>query len=177
MRLAVRLVGHFVDRQRHAVDGDRSLGRDMRRERRGCGDGDRHAVADRLGRYDMSDVVDMAGDDMPAKLVADLQRAFEVEAAPRLPHPGRGARDRLGARIDREPAAGPVAVRVHTLIDDRQTRPRTGDRRAKIDACHIIVRPHEDAPVAARLDPVDRADIGDDAGEHRAILFRPVQAP
>src|SRR3546814_9837847 len=54
-------------------------------------------------RHDAPDVVDMAGDDMPAQLVADLQRAFEVQAAAGVPHPRRGARERFGARVDREP--------------------------------------------------------------------------
>src|SRR3546814_14329147 len=108
MRLAVRLVGDFVDRQRDAIDGDRALGRDMRRERRGRRDGDGHAVADGFDRHDAPDVVDMAGDDMPAQLVADLQRAFEVQAAAGGPHPRRGARERFGARVDREPVTAGV---------------------------------------------------------------------
>src|SRR3546814_13725437 len=107
----------------------------------------------------------MAGDDMAAKLVADLQRAFEVEAAPRVPHPRRGARERFGARIDREPAARAVALRVHALVDDRETRARAGDRGADIDAAHVIGGADNEPCVAAVLMGPDGADVGDEAGE------------
>src|SRR3546814_8037194 len=79
-------------------------------ERRRGFDGDLDAVADGFDRDDPADRIDMAGDDMPAKLVADLERAFEIQAAADVPHPGRGARDRFGARVDREPARGAVEI-------------------------------------------------------------------
>src|SRR3546814_3186451 len=85
-------------------------------------DGDLDAVADGFDRDDPADRIDMAGDDMPAKLVADLERAFEIQAAADVPHPGRGARDRFGARVDREPARGAVAARIDPLVDHGQAR-------------------------------------------------------
>ena len=67
----------------------------------------------------------MAGDDMAAELVADAERAFEVEPRALGPQAGRGAGSRFLADIDREP--------VLALVDDRQAGARAGDRRAEID--------------------------------------------
>src|SRR3546814_18189527 len=113
----------------------------MRRERRGRGDGDGDAVADGQGRHDAPDVVDMAGDDMSAKLVADLQRAFEVEAAPRVPHPRRGSRERFGASIDREPAPPAVALRVPALVAARETPAHAGARGPGTEADPLLAGP------------------------------------
>src|SRR3546814_3865766 len=78
----------------------------------------------------------MAGDDMPAKLVADAERAFEVEAPADVPHARRGARQRLGTRIDREPAGRTVTGFIDTFVDNGQAGTRTGDGSAQVDAAH-----------------------------------------
>ena len=103
-------------------------------------------------------VVDMAGDDVAAELVADLKRTFEIEEAPLLPHAGRGAAPCLGGNIDREPLLA--------FVDDRQADARTGDRGAEIDPRHVVGAGDPRAQVAALLDGLDPADIGDYACEH-----------
>src|SRR5690606_13278401 len=70
----------LVHRERRAVEGDRSLGGDEAGERVGGAEGDAQAVALRPERLDPGRAVDMAGDDMPAELVPDPERAFEVDA-------------------------------------------------------------------------------------------------
>src|SRR6185436_1483040 len=94
----------LVDRQRDAVERDRSLGGDIARERGPRDQADAQRIADRLDRGDLADAVDMAGDDMAAKLVADLERALQVERRALGPESRRGAALRLGRDIDREPA-------------------------------------------------------------------------
>src|SRR5690606_3192827 len=127
-----------IDRQRYAVERDRALGGDMRCKRGRRRDGDLHAVTDGLDRHHVPDRIDVTGDDMPAELVANAQGALKVEAPPRIPHVGRGARQRLGARIDGKPASGAVAAVVDALVDNRETGARTGDRCAKVDRGDVI---------------------------------------
>src|SRR3546814_19019380 len=102
----------------------------------------------------------MAGDDMAAEFVTDLQRAFEVQAAAGVPHSRRGARERFGARVDREP----MTAGVRSLVDDGQARARAGDRPAKVDRAGGIGRADDEPPVTAVLAAADGADVGVDAG-------------
>ena len=83
------------------------------------------ARANRLPRRTLghlADAVDMAGDDMPAELVAELQRALEVEPAARGPHVRGGARDGLARDVDREPARRPCRPPSGTRPSRRSTR-------------------------------------------------------
>ncbi len=119
----------------------------------------------------------MAGDDMAAQLVADPQRPLQVQPRALGPQARRGLRHRFAADIDREP--------VLALVDHRQAGARAGDRRAEVDAVHVVVAADGQAQVALLLDAADGADVGDDAGEHgrSALLiadalvdFEPVDA-
>src|SRR3546814_19948069 len=92
----------------------------------------------------------MACDDMPAKLVADAERAFEVEAPADVPHARRGARQRLGTRIDREPAGRTVTGFIDTLVDNGQAGTRTGDGSAQVDGAHVLTGA-EDEPRNASM--------------------------
>ncbi len=70
----------------------------------------RSSRADHVG-----DAVDMAGDDVAAEFVADLQRALEIEAGAARPAADGGDPQRLGGGIDREPGAcrpAPVSTTV-----------------------------------------------------------------
>src|SRR3546814_19427615 len=108
----------------------------------------------------------MAGDDMPAKLVADAERAFEVEAPADVPHARRGARQRLGTRIDREPAGRTVTGFIDTFVDNGQAGTRTGDGSAQVDAAHVI-NGADDEPCIAALPAREDGDAFDDrSGEH-----------
>ena len=112
---------------------------------------------------DLADAVDMAGDDMAAKLVADPERALEVEPRALAPEAGRGLRHGLARDVDREPAVA--------LVDDGQADARAGDRGAEIDARHVVAAAIRGA---GRRAPrrLERADVGDDSGEHaRALAF------
>ena len=69
---------------------------------------------------DARDAVDMAGDEMPAQLVADPQRSFEIDRGALSPLADRRAGQGFGRCLDREfPGRGP---------DHRQAYPGTGDR-------------------------------------------------
>src|SRR3546814_7508720 len=113
----------------------------------------------------------MDGDDGAARVATDLQLAFEVQAAPGVPHSRRGARERFGARVEREP----MTAGVGSLVDDGQARARAGDRRAKVDRAGVIGGADDEPRVAAVLAAADGADVGYDAGEHvrpQIILMR-----
>src|SRR5690606_22910074 len=101
---------------------------------------------------------DMAGDDMPAKLVAQLERAFEVERAALIPVTLRGARERLRGDVDGEPA--------RPLVDHCQAHARAGDRCAEIDRVGVVSGRDPRAQVAPPLDGLDPPYIGDDSSEH-----------
>ena len=97
MRLTVKsvasaCVAHLVDGQRHAVERHRALGGEEAAKLRR--DPDPEAGRAAFGREadDFADAVDMAGDEMAAELVAEAQRALEVEPGARSPMVGGGAR-------------------------------------------------------------------------------------
>src|SRR4051812_32421351 len=136
-------LGPVLDRvhgQRHAVDGDRALGRDIRRDLVACGD--RHAVraAFLVHVDDRAHAVDMPGNDMPAQFVAELQGTFEVELAPFGPLAGRGARHGLCGDVEGD-AAG-------RLVDHGQAHARARDRGAEVDRVDVVAGGYLDAQVA-----------------------------
>jgi hypothetical protein len=104
----------------------------------------------------------MAGDDMAAKLVAHLQRAFQVETEALVPLALSSTRERLGRDVDGEPA--------RALVDHRQAHTRTGDRSAEIYRRGVIAGGDAHPQVAAPLHFRDGTDVGDDAGEHGCQL-------
>ena len=87
------------------------------------------AAGDGIAGEDLRHAVDMARDDVPAELVADLERALEVEARARPPCADRGAGKRLRGGVDFEPAA----VRAPADRDDGEARAGAGDRGAERD--------------------------------------------
>ena len=100
---------------------------------------------------------------MPAQLVADLQRAFQIDAAADAPVAEVGLRQRLGrgltanqsgAELDRGEAAAGAGDRGA----ERDRSPRSSPAR-RCSACRVRRR---------AADFAHGADIGDDAGEHSA---------
>ena len=95
--------------------------------------------------------VGMAGDDVAAELVADLERALEIDARARSPAPTRGHAQRLGGGIDREPGA----VAVPAARDHGEAHAAAGDRGADGDGVRIVaagdLEPREPLARAARL--------------------------
>jgi hypothetical protein len=127
---------------------------------------DAGAVALGGHRDHLGQPVDMARDDMAAELVADPERAFEIDPVPRLPGRGAGAdvglRDRLGRDVDLEPgAAGGGAA-----VGDGQADAVAGDRGAERDRLGRVAAGDARVQVAAILETLDPADVGDDAREH-----------
>ena len=58
-----------------------------------------------LARENFGDAVDMAGDDMAAQLVAELEGAFEIDAGAVAPAADSGQPQRFGRGVDRKPGA------------------------------------------------------------------------
>ena len=90
-----------------------------------------------------------------------LSARSRLSPLPSAHRPRRGPALSLGRDVDREPAIA--------FVDDGEADARAGDRRAEIDAGHVVAAGDPDAQVAARLDGLDPADIGDDPGGHQRM--------
>ena len=133
-----------VDGERRAVERDRALRRDefgevARRLQR-----EAHSLALVLARHDLGHAVDMARHDVAAELVADLQRALQIDARAGLPAGSGGKPQRLFPGLDLEPALIGAALRQR---DDGEANAGAGDRRADRNGLRIV----------GRVDPDPRA--------------------
>ena len=126
---------------------------------------------DRLMLHDLGDAIDMARDQMAAQFVANLQRAFQIDALAGLPAARQGLRQRLRRRLDMEDAAR-LAIAARRERRDREAHARAGDRGADVDAGRVKrAGDRQPAQVFAGLPGLcDHADGFDDACEHHAIL-------
>src|SRR5712672_319652 len=108
----------------------------------------------------------MAGHQMPAELVADLQRTLEIELGALPPGARGGQAQRLRARVRGEPRAPALLAGAH----HRETDAGTGDRGAVGDPCARVAAGDREAVqiLRPRLDAQHFADVGDDAREHDA---------
>src|SRR5690606_15794848 len=165
---AILAVVDFVHRQRDAIDGDRTLRGDERRQLCRRADRETSGGAFRLPIGDPADRIDVARDDVAAHLVAELERGLEIDAAAFAPHAPGGARDRLGRDIHSEPGALRAVLRLpkRAAIDHGQAYARAGDRSADGDCVRIEWAGDRHVQVAAWFDLADGADGGDDASEH-----------
>src|SRR5690349_16873546 len=120
----------LVDGQRYAVERDRAFLGDHRAERARNAEADLERVALGASADDRGDRIDVAGDDMPAELIAQAQRAFEVELRALLPVAARRFGNGFARHIDREP--------VVALVNDGQADARTGDGSAEIDGDEVV---------------------------------------
>ena len=75
--------------------------------------------------------VDMAGHEMAAELIAERERALEIDAAPLPPGAERGARERLVGDIDGEARAFALCL---GDIDDGEAAAVAGDRGPLFEA-------------------------------------------
>ncbi len=101
---------------------------------------------------------------MAAQLVSQPERPLEVDRRALSPRPERGLRQRLRRGIGGKPAG--------TSLDHRQAGARAGDRGADRDVLRRQGGIENETRVAAFLHGPDRAEIGDDAGEHGAPASR-----
>src|SRR5690606_33214335 len=155
---AEAVVVDLVHRQRDAVESDRALGRDGARIGGGKLDEEAHAVALGTAPDDARDRIDVALDDVAAELVAERERALEIDARAGAPGAERRARQRLARGVDGE-APG-------SAVDDREADAGAGDRGAERDGAGVVARLDHEAGVATRHDLAHTADVGNDAGEH-----------
>ena len=160
--VAIGFVLDLVDGQRHAIDRDRAFLRHIGRDVLARDDLEPRRAADILGQCDPADRVDMTGNEVPAKLVAQTQRAFEIEAAVLAPLVLRGAADGLARNVDREPGIAFLAA----LLDHRQAYARAGDRGTDVDPGGVPGACDHGAQVAPVFDALNGADGSDDPGEH-----------
>src|SRR5262249_14337452 len=110
---------NLVDGQRYPVERDRPLrcnetGKLCRRAKREP----RH-VGQILARNHVSEALGMTGDDVPAELIAELERALEIDARALPPAAGRGHPQRPGGGFPRAPDARALAWPGATTV--RQT--------------------------------------------------------
>src|SRR5204863_8209857 len=95
---------NLVDGETDAVERHRSFRGDVARQLRRCLDREADRVALRPPLNELRDTVDMPGAEMAAKLVAEPQRALEIDWHPFGPFAQGGARQGLGRSLDRETA-------------------------------------------------------------------------
>ena len=113
---------------------DRPLWRNEARKRhRHAQEKSRH-VGQILAGEKFGNAIDMAADEMPAELVAEPERAFEIELGAALPAPRGGDAERLGGHIDGEEGTIALPAPLH----DGQTGAGAGDRRADVDGRRIV---------------------------------------
>src|SRR5690606_35844762 len=101
--------------------------------------------------------------------IAKLQRWLKIEAASFAPQAMRGAAHRFGRYVHGEPGASGFAA----TVDHGEADTRTGDRGADRNGGRVVRAGDGDTQVAALLHACDRADGGDDTGEHAASLALP----
>ena len=89
----------------------------------------------------------MTADQMPAELVAQPQRALEVDLGAALPASRRGDAQRLGGDVDRKEGTIALVPALH----DRQARTGTGDRSADLDRVGIVATGNGQAAQAIGL--------------------------
>src|SRR3546814_8094011 len=89
----------------------------------------------------------MTRDNVPAQLVADFQRPFEIEAPALIPHAGRRAAFCFGRDVHREPMLA--------LVHHRQADARAGYRSAQVDRRQVIAAADPGTQVAALLNGLD----------------------
>jgi hypothetical protein len=133
------LIGFDVDqRETHAVDRDRALAGDLASKRERKAEPHCTPVGVVHATVDGAHGVDMAGDEVSANRVADLERAFDVHAAARLQLAEIGPREGFFAGLKGE--------RVAVDRDHRQTtaveRDAVADRRLWSDARLADHQPH-----------------------------------
>jgi hypothetical protein len=166
---AVGDVAHGVDREAHAVDGDRALVGQEARQRRRCDHAQLPAFADRLEEAHAADTVDVARHDVPAQAVAGAKGFLQVDAAAFVGQAG-GLVEGLRGDVDGE---------LLSLGDER------GDGHAGAVERNAVAEPdvievavgHRDAESfavggggAEVVNGGDAPHAGDDSGKHSRIF-------
>src|SRR5580765_3427280 len=109
----------------------------------------------------------MAGDNMATKLVAYLQRSFQIYRIAHLPATKRGLRKGFARRRHSEPG-----LLARPLIHNGQADSGAGNGGANVDRAHVIPCRNDDMRVATLFDMPDLPDVVDDACEHEVLLDR-----
>src|SRR5690242_3602237 len=100
---------------------------------------------------------------MAAELVPEPERPLEVHPPADPPGVAVGADVGLGYRLGRDVDVEPRPLARRPAVDHRQADAVAGDRGAERDAGRRIPRADPRAQVAARLQPLDLADVADDS--------------
>src|SRR5690606_3291514 len=154
-----------IDGERGAVEANRPLRGDETGQVLRRAEPDAHGLAFRRDGEDFRPAIDMAGDDMAAKVITDLQRPLEIH--PRAFPPAGDRRQAQGflPGLDLEPALVRALVR---QAGDGKADAAMGDGGTYVDGLWIIGGGDpEPYPLVHRRDGRDGADIGDDTCEHQ----------
>ena len=180
---AIGHICHAVDREAHAVDGDRTLDRDelcqILRCRGQCLWHAHHqlpAFAE-IGKLDdFADPVDMPADEVPAKPVRQAQCLFQIDRCA-LRTQSDGAIQRLARYFDNEG--------VGSMPDHRQAYAVYRNAVSDLHVAQIqrLGRDHQPQSAFPVFRPFDAADVGDYSTKHFSPLplcaghFRPGACP
>ncbi len=129
-----RVAFDLIDRERHAIQRNRTFGRDVSGEPTRRPQSQPRHVGQIFAPDQLGDAIDVAAHHMAAKFVAEAQRPFEVEPCSGPPALGGRHAQRFGGCVDAEP--GPVALaaaRHHCEAD-----PGTSDRCPDVDRVRVV---------------------------------------
>ena len=170
------MVDDPVDRQAHAVDGDRTLVSQEASQLERCVQSQQPRFTDRLENAHLADAVDMTADQVTTEPVVGAQGFLEVDRATRRGQPRR-ARQALGRYVDAEGRGVAVEGRdCHaSTVDGDAVAERhvlevarwRGDAESLAVLCIAAERAHVGYP----------ADAGDDACEHGVDCLRRSRRP
>ena len=152
----------LIDGERCAVQSDGAFGRDEAGELFWGLERDAGAVAFVFHGRDARDAIDMARDNMTAKLIADFERALQIDTTAFDPCADVGFGHTFSRNLDIKPA---LAQR-----DGCQADTVAGDGCADINCFGVIRRADARAQIATLLKLKNGADICDDACEHGAAF-------
>src|SRR5260370_29923884 len=164
------VVLRLVDGERSPVKRDRALGGDEARQLRRRPEGEPGHLGEIFPRHKLREAVDVAGHDVAAKFVADLEGAFEIEPGAVLPATGCGDGQGRGGGIHRKPG---VTVRDARSYDG-QADAVAGDRGAVRDGGAVVMAGDRELAQVVRpgRNSDHLADVGDDASEHFHALSK-----
>src|SRR5256885_15041318 len=160
----------LVDGQRHAVERDRALGRDVTHELRRCAQRDSRHLGQVIACNHGREPISVTCDQVAAQFVAELECAFEIDFRSMAPTASRGEPQGLGGGIDREPGAAVLLARA----DHGQADAGAGDRGAFDDRGALVATGDLEPAQAlrARVHMHHLADVGHNPGEHETPFSR-----
>ncbi len=155
---AEAILFHVHERETDAIDGDGAFRRHLLRQLRRGGKPNHFEFTVRRSFQNLTEAVDVAGDEMAAQPVAQLQGPFEIDALAVAQLAEVGLRQRF--------ETGLKAATFGIMCHNREARAVDRDALAQRQIRRERRGDHQLAPVGHVLDANDGLQRLDDSGEH-----------